>query len=118
MNKVEKKSYDILVRQGYLVEKPIKTKWHRVDLWGIWDLVAVNNHHIRFIQVSAKYFTSKPRADQEAMFNFPEPFNCVKEYWHWKKGAISPRIIPINQFLRNHLLAIRNIKKQCWKKKK
>jgi hypothetical protein len=118
MNKIEKKAYLRLIDQGYLVEKAIKTKWHRTDLFSCWDFIAINDHHIRFIQVSTKYFTERKKEDQEAMLNFPQPPCVTCEYWHWQRGKKEPRITLINQALRDHLSKIRNSKEECQKEKK
>jgi len=58
-------------------------RWHRVDLFGLWDFIAVNSKEVRFIQVSKKYFSQKPKEDQRKMVNFPCPPCCTKEYWRW-----------------------------------
>jgi len=107
MNSTERKAYQRLINQGYLVEKPIRTRWHRTDLFGIWDFIAVKNTHIRFIQVSTRYFTDKPKKDQDQMLNFPQPPHSTKEFWHWPKRKGSPRITLIDERLRNHLINLR-----------
>lgn len=94
MNKTEKIAYGQLRAQGYLVEKPVRTKWHRVDLFGIWDFIAIDEKEVRFIQVSEKYFTQKPKAEQDEMLNFPAPPGAKKEYWHW------------NEKLRNFIITL------------
>jgi len=118
MNLIEKKSYDILLKQGYLVEKPVKTQWQRQDFFSAWDFIAINNHHIRFIQVSKKYFTERPKSEQDAMLNFPCPPNCTKEYWKWNKGEYEPRIYLLNEGFKLHILEVRAIRGKCQKKKK
>ena len=92
MNKTEKKVYQILKKEGYTIEKAIKTRWHRTDLFGLWDFIAVNEKQIRFIQVSAKYLSSRPKEEQQAMRSFPCPAWATKEYWHWKRNEKEPRI--------------------------
>jgi len=118
MNLIERKIYQRLIDQGYLVERPIRTRWHKTDLFGIWDFIAIKNTHIRFIQVSRKYFTQKSKRDQDQMLNFPRPPYSTKEYWHWPKRKKSPRIILIDEKLRTHLINLRLAKLQCQKKEK
>ena len=89
MNKPEKLAYQILLQDGYLVEKPRRTKWLPQDFFYCWDFIAVNNEHIRFIQVSTQYFSSRPKEYQERLKNFPKPPNTTKEYWRYDKKSKS-----------------------------
>jgi len=73
MNKSEKIAYEQLKEEGYWVEKPRKSKWQPQDFFYCWDFIAINQNHIRFIQVSSKYFSQRSRADQERMLAFPKP---------------------------------------------
>jgi len=83
MNKSEKIAYEQLKEEGYWVEKPRKSKWQPQDFFYCWDFIAINQNHIRFIQVSSKYFSQRSRADQERMLAFPKPPSTQKEYWRW-----------------------------------
>ena len=98
MNKTEKIAFDQLRVAGYQVEQPInKTRMTgkgsyftiRHDLWGMWDFCAVNKKEVRFIQVSEKYMSQKPKPDQLAMISFPNPPHTKKEYWRWDKKTRS-----------------------------
>ena len=85
MNKTEKKAYEILTKQGYLVEKPIRVKYQREDFFNLWDFIAVNEKEIRFIQVSEKYLSERTKEYQANFYNFPLPLKITKEYWRWDK---------------------------------
>lgn len=85
MTKSEKLAITILRNDGYQVEHAIPTMYHRTDLFGSWDIIAVNSKEIRFIQVSSKYMSQRSPQDQRSMQDFIVPKNCTKEYWHWKQ---------------------------------
>jgi hypothetical protein len=85
MNRTEKRAYLILKQQGYLVEKPVRVKWHGIDFFGCWDFIVCNNQEIKFIQVSAVKWTNRPIEYREQLENFPTPLPSKKEYWWWNK---------------------------------
>ncbi len=85
MNKSEKIAYAQLKKEGYLIEKPRRSKWQPQDFFYCWDFIVINQKHIRFIQVSSKYLSQRSRADQERMSAFPKLPNTQKEYWRWDK---------------------------------
>lgn len=85
MNKSETITYKQLRSDGYLVEKPRRNQWQPQDFFYCWDFIAINNKHIRFIQVSSKYFSQRSRADQQLMREFPRPPHTKKEYWRWNQ---------------------------------
>jgi hypothetical protein len=85
MNRIEKRAYLILKQQGYLIEKPVRVKWHAIDFFGCWDFIACSSNEIRFIQVSAVKWSNRPIEYREKLLKFPKP-PCVKrEYWWWNK---------------------------------
>jgi hypothetical protein len=85
MNRVEKRAYEILKQQGYLVEKPVRVKWHGIDFFGCWDFIACNSQEIKFIQVSSVKWTNRPIEYREKLKNFPAPPWVKREYWWWNK---------------------------------
>jgi len=85
MNRIEKKAYQILKERGYLVEKPVRVKWHSVDFFGCWDFIACSDGEIRFIQVSSVKWTSRNKDYREKLEKFPCPPNCSKEYWYYNR---------------------------------
>ena len=101
MNKSERIAYEQLKSEGYLVEKPRRSKWQPQDFFYCWDFIAINKKHIRFIQVSSKYFSQRSRANQEAMISFPTPPNATKEYWRWKRKEKEFVKQTINQGLKD-----------------
>jgi DNA-binding transcriptional MocR family regulator len=85
MNKTEKKAYEQLKSEGYLVEKPRRSKWQPQDFFYCWDFIAIKGTLIRFIQVSSKYLSQRTREDQDRMRNFPKPGSTSKEYWRFDR---------------------------------
>lgn len=85
MNKTEKRAYEILKKQGYQVEKPIRVKYQREDFFNLWDFIAINEQQLRFIQVSEKYLSERTKEYQANFYNFPLPTKLSKEYWRWDK---------------------------------
>ena len=85
MTKSEKNAYQILKNEGYLVERPVRTRWHRIDFFNLFDFIAVKEDKIRFIQVGVKYLSERPKEWQERFKNFPLPPNSTKEYWRWDR---------------------------------
>ena len=87
MNKVEKKAFDLLEADGYLIEKPVKTAWHRQDFFNLWDMIALKpKEKLRFIQVSVmkRYQGSNYKKDFKG---FPIPLceHISKEYWFFNR---------------------------------
>ena len=91
----ERKAYDIILQEGYWIEKARVAKFQPHDLFGCWDLVAVDKKNIRFIQVSTERFSSRSRANQERMMAFPKPPHTSKEYWRWNVKKDKFEIITI-----------------------
>ena len=76
----ELKVRDILEAAGYDVQlAPLPTRWARQnDLFGLWDVMAVNTTTIRFIQVKSR----KPGPEYiEQLQMWQCPPNCTKELW-------------------------------------
>lgn len=46
---------------------------------GVFDIVAINRHGVRLIQVKSN--RAPAPAEREAMQLFPAPPSCTKEYW-------------------------------------
>lgn len=77
-----RKCADQLVAEGYLVEKAKKVRWSQQDFFGLWDIIAVKQGEIRFVQVSAKADYDKGKDWRARAAAFPHP---NKEYW-WMDG--------------------------------
>ncbi len=97
MNKIEKISYNYLKEQGYLVEKVIRTQWHRIDFFNLFDFIAVKPEWIRFIQVSVKYFSSRDKGWQKRFLEFPLATGVTKEYWRVEKKLPKIHILAYNR---------------------
>jgi hypothetical protein len=95
MNRTEKKAYEILKQQGYLVEKPIRVRWHSIDFFNCWDFIAVNDQEIKFIQVSSVKWTNRPIEYREKLQKFPAPPSAKKEYWWWNKRSKKFEVIQL-----------------------
>lgn len=64
--------------KGYLVEKAKKIRWAQQDFFGLWDIIAVKEGVVIFIQVSAKPDYDKGKDWRARAKAFPAEF---KEYW-------------------------------------
>jgi hypothetical protein len=85
MNRTEKKAYEILKSQGYRIEKPVRVKFHSVDLWNAWDFACINEKEVRLIQVSSVKWTNRPIEYREKLLKFPKPPCVKKEYWFYNR---------------------------------
>ena len=87
--RVEKRCADELRGQGYLIWKTIRVQFQNIDLWGLFDVVALHpeGNHILFIQCR----TNQARNDiRDAIRKLKMPPGCQKWLWIWKdrKGWI------------------------------
>lgn len=90
--KNELRARDILEEAGYAVcVAPNPLKWSlENDLWGLWDLCAVNAVSIRFVQVKTNRKPSKEYTEELAAFVCPP--NCTKELWLFRDREPKPLI--------------------------
>lgn len=79
----EKRCADELKAQGYLIWKTIRTKYGSIDLFGLFDVLALHpkGEHLLFIQCKSNRADNKAR---DAIRNLKMPPNCRKEMWIWK----------------------------------
>jgi hypothetical protein len=68
---------------GYLVEIPVRSKWHREDFFNAWDIIAIKENEIRFIQISTVAFYRRGIEYKKKLADFPSG-HWSKEYW-WVK---------------------------------
>ena len=89
--KKERRTRDWLEELGYKVcLTPMPTRWQKEqDMFGLWDLIAVDSDQVRFIQVKSRKIYGKELIKYN---EFPCPPNCTKEVWVWKRGARAPFI--------------------------
>ena len=74
---------DELKLQGYIIWKTIRHKFLNIDLFGLFDVVALEPQglHIRFIQVKSNRID---QATRDSIKKLKMPACCIKESWIWK----------------------------------
>ena len=79
----EKKCSDYLEQLGYIVWKTYRNKFQNLDMFGLFDVVALHPRGcaLRFIQVKSNRCDKKTR-DKIKAFKLPK--FCHKEIWIWK----------------------------------
>jgi len=81
-DRIELKAKKELESLGYLVEKPVRTRWNtNKDFFNLFDLIALSKDGIKLIQVKSNYCPKKVR-DAIRAFHIPESIS--KEVWVWK----------------------------------
>ena len=95
-NRVELMLRKILEADGYLVDKKNRTKWQSPDLFGVFDLVAIKESRVRFIQVKSNrshfYIARKEISHFLKLHNL----NIEAEIWlyqgkgKWRSESLSP----------------------------
>jgi len=85
----EKLCADELREQGYIIWKTIRHKYLNIDLFGLFDVVALHplGDHILFIQVKSNRVDNETR---DKVRNLKMPPSCQKWVYIWKdyKGWI------------------------------
>ena len=71
-----------LERQGFLVYKAVHTRFQHEDIFRLFDLIAINKHKVRLVQVKAGGLTNFTR---NAIKSFEVPENVSKELWKKNK---------------------------------
>lgn len=89
-DKAQKLAAEMLRKQGYLLETPVRSKWHREDFFNAWDIIAIKKNELRFIQVSTLPLYDRGVAYKKKLKAFPTG-NWTKEYWQMKE-AKEPRV--------------------------
>jgi len=79
----EKLCADELREQGYIIWKTIRHKYLNIDLFGLFDVVALHPEgvHILFIQVKSNKIDNATRVKIQ---DLKMPSNCHKQIWVWK----------------------------------
>ena len=80
----EKLCADELRAKGYLTWKTIRHRFLNVDLFGLFDVVALasDGSHLLFIQVKTNRVENEVRDKVRAL---RMPSGCRKEIWIWKE---------------------------------
>jgi hypothetical protein len=86
-----KKAADQLVTEGYMVEKAKKIRWAQQDFFGLWDIIAIKQSEIRFIQVSAKPLYDRGVEYKKKLSDFPNV--GTKEYWWYNKRVLKITVL-------------------------
>ncbi len=76
--KIEKIAFDLLKKKRYLVWKPVRVKFHSQDIFGLFDIVALNKKEIKFIQVQKE---RKRPYKVKKIFKLPKPKRVSYELW-------------------------------------
>ncbi len=89
----------LLEGQEYFVEKAKKVKFQPQDFFGLFDIIAVKEGSLKFVQVSTRPIYDKGAEFRQKMKDFPIPPGCSKEYWQymekveWGKPVFTIRLI-------------------------
>ena len=81
--RVEKACVDVLKAEGYLIWKTIRVQFQNIDLFGLFDVVALHpeGQHIKFIQCKSNRVDNTTR---DAIKALKMPTSCEKWIWIWK----------------------------------
>ena len=81
--RVEKACADVLKEEGYIIWKTIRVQYQNIDLFGLFDVVALHpaGEHIKFIQCKSNRVDNKTR---DAIKALKMPLSCEKWIWIWK----------------------------------
>ena len=79
----EKACADELEAQGYKVWRKVRTKWHNLDIFNLFDVLALSpdGEKLLFIQTKANRCDVESRDRINA---FKLPGSCEKWIWIWK----------------------------------
>lgn len=92
-NRNEKRAQTALEKRGFLVERPRRSKWKRVDFWGLYDLIALSPTEMLLVQVKSNRCPKKVR---EAIRDFPCPPFVQKQIWVYKDRQKEPELVSLN----------------------
>lgn len=76
--KIEKLAFDLLKKKKYLVWKPVRVKFHSQDIFGFFDLIALNKNELKLIQVQK---ARKRPYKTKKIFKLPKPKKISYELW-------------------------------------
>lgn len=81
--RTEKACEDELKRGGYITWKTIRVKYCNIDLFGLFDVVALapDGSHLLFIQCKSNRCDNETRDKVKAL---KMPSSCKKWIWIWK----------------------------------
>lgn len=76
--KIEKIAFEELKKKKYLVWKPVKVKFHSQDIFGLFDIIALNKNELKLIQVQKQ---RKRPYKVKKIFKLPKPKKISYELW-------------------------------------
>jgi len=79
--RIEKIAFDELKRKKFLVWKPVRVKFHSQDIFGLFDLIALNKKELKLIQVQKE---RKRPYKNRAILKLPKPRKVSYELWTYK----------------------------------
>lgn len=77
----EKRAGDKLKELGYRVQRTYRTPYGDNDFFNIFDIIAISDDHILWVQVKSNRC---PKKDKENIKAFKLPPNNKKQVWIWK----------------------------------
>lgn len=97
-DRIERKAKEELEEAGYLVEKPVRTKYSRKDFFNLFDLIAIKeNKPMRFIQVKGgSYAQDVVDGLVEFGAKYLKDKSATVELWAHQdyQGFVSKKIVP------------------------
>lgn len=76
--RIEKIAFDELKRNKFLAWKPVRVKFHSQDIFGLFDLIALNKKELKLIQVQKQ---RKRPYKIKKIFKLPKPKKVFYELW-------------------------------------
>ena len=76
--RIEKIAFDSLKTKKFLVWKPAKVMFHSQDIFGLFDIIALNKKELKLIQVQKE---RKRPYKVKKIFKLPKPKKISYELW-------------------------------------
>jgi len=76
--RIEKIAFDYLKEKKFLVWKPVRVKFHSQDIFGLFDLIALNKKELKLIQVQKQ---RKRLYKVKEIFKLSKPKKISYELW-------------------------------------
>lgn len=84
-NRNERKAVDRLETQGYKTERPVETRYNRTDFFNLFDIIAVKEDSIKFIQVKSNQARGQREIAKKSTF-VPSFVDVEMWVWHDREG--------------------------------
>lgn len=79
--RIEKKAFEILKKKKYLVWRPARIKFFSQDIFGVFDIIALNKNELKLIQVQKE---RKRPYKIKPILKIPLPKKITYELWVYK----------------------------------